>query len=307
MTRQTLLVTLALGMVVSPAAQASARSSGSKTAVGVVSGQSSSGKATVTTHITSGSGTSSNKSSGALSGSGQEGGGSTAPVVVLPTLASNSPLLTNPTPYGPGSFWYRGSAGEECAYVPDASPVCYVVVAPAVTAADVAADAAQAESELDLTIAPIDANPAATVDGLTGAASWFWLTTAPTARHQSVTLNDESVTVTATPGQITWGFGDGSTLSGGAGVPYRDGAVSAGAVTHVYQTRCLPGDQGHDPEVLASCGPDGYTVSAAVAWTISYVATGPLDETGQLTARTTTSTLTYPVSEVRDFLTTPQP
>jgi hypothetical protein len=103
---------------------------------------------------------------------------------------------------------------------------------------------------------------------------------------------------------VRWSFGDGGSLVGGAGVPYRQGSVATGAIRHVYQTRCLPGDRGHDPNVLSSCGTNGYTVAASVVWAISYQATGPVSAGGALPARTTSTSIAYPVSESRAFLTT---
>jgi hypothetical protein len=137
--------------------------------------------------------------------------------------------------------------------------------------------------------------------GLTGAASWFWLVPAPATEHVSVSLAGEAVTVTAVP-QITWEFGDGSSVDGGPGVPYEPGPVPSAAITHVYDTRCLPGDQGHDPYVLASCASDGYQLIATVRWQISYEADGPIAASGTLPMRTTSTSVAYPVSEARAFL-----
>jgi len=109
------------------------------------------------------------------------------------------------------------------------------------------------------------------------------------------------VTLTAVP-RVTWQFGDGASIDGGAGVPYQPGSVPPDAITHVYDTRCLPGDQGRDPYVLASCGSDGYPVVAAVTWEISYRATGSVAATGTLPTRTTSSSDAYAVSEARAFL-----
>jgi hypothetical protein len=58
-----------------------------------------------------------------------------------------------------------------------------------------------------------------------------------------------------------------------------------------------------DPYVLSSCGPDGYTVTATVDWTIVYTASGPVARGGSLPARTTATSIIYPVSEARGFLT----
>jgi hypothetical protein len=74
-------------------------------------------------------------------------------------------------------------------------------------------------------------------------------------------------------------------------------------VLHRYQTRCLPGDQGRDLYVLSSCGADGYRVQAMLTWSIDYQASGPLSASGSLPSRTTATTLGYPVSEARGFLT----
>ena len=70
----------------------------------------------------------------------------------------------------------------------------------------------------------------------------------------------------------------------------------------MYETRCLPGDRGRNPYVLVSCGQDGYRVDAVVTWRISYDANGPVPASGTLQARTTTSSITYPVTEARGFL-----
>jgi hypothetical protein len=117
-----------------------------------------------------------------------------------------------------------------------------------------------------------------------------------------VTLAGERVTVTAEPEAVEWRFGDAGAVSGGAGVAYRPGPPPPDAVTHVYGTRCLPGDQGHNPYVLASCGGDGYTVEAVVSWRISYAATGPVGASGSLPMRSTEASAVYPVSEARAFL-----
>jgi hypothetical protein len=221
-------------------------------------------------------------------------------------LAADAPLLAAAHPAGPASFWYQGPEGEDCIYVPDASPACFVIVsggsASSPTAPEPAAVAAGLAAELDLSLGQIDASPAAVHAGLTGAASWFWLPAAPTATTLTLSLEGERYMLLASPGAVSWSFGDGSGLQGGAGVPYAAGAIPAGAVTHVYGTRCLPGDSGSGSDVPTGCGPAGYTVSATVSWTVSYRATGPVAASGQLPTRTTQATLAYPVSEVRAFL-----
>jgi hypothetical protein len=137
--------------------------------------------------------------------------------------------------------------------------------------------------------------------GLTGAPSWFWLDPSPRRQLLSISLAGETVRVVADP-TVEWRFGDGAALGGGPGVPYEVDASPADAIRHAYETRCLPGDQGHDPYVLASCGQDGYSVEALVIWHITYSAAGPVGGTGALPARTTDSSTSYPVGESRAFL-----
>jgi hypothetical protein len=226
-----------------------------------------------------------------------------------PTLPSNSARLSNPHPMGTGSFWYSTVNGERCIYTPASNGICFNVVQaggsaePAPPPVNPAVLAATAAEHLSLGPGRIEASPSAHTDGLTGAASWFWLSPSPATRSLSVALRGEHVTVTATASSVHWSFGDGDSVAGGPGVSYRPGAAPAGAVRHDYQTRCLPGDQGRDPYVLASCGANGYTVTATLGWGISYTARGPITTTGGLPARTTSTTLVYPVGEVRAFLT----
>jgi hypothetical protein len=224
--------------------------------------------------------------------------------VVLPSLPADSPRLKDAQPAGPGSMWYQGSPGQTCIYIPDASPDCFVIVSPGRgAAADLSVAAAQLVGRLDLGLAGIEASPAASRDGLAGDQTWFWLADAPNERQVSITLAGETVTVAARPSQISWSFGDGVSVAGGSGTAYRGGAAPAEAITHVYQTRCLPGDRGRDPFALGSCESDGYHVFASTTWTISFTAVGPVSESGGLPARTTQSELVYPVSEARAFLT----
>lgn len=232
-------------------------------------------------------------------------GGTVSP---YPTVSSNSPVLSKPT--GPNSFWYRTPGGQECLYQPNTNEaaLCVNVVHPGTPAAppappvDPTTLAVEAANRLSLGAGQISASPSAHADGLTGARSWFWLTPTPGSASVTVTSGAEHVTVSAKASSVAWSFGDHGTLDAGPGVPYRSGSVPAGAITHDYQTRCLPGDQRHDPYVLATCGPDGYSVTARVDWTIAYAATGPVTRDGGLTSRTTSTSMTYPVGEVRGFL-----
>jgi hypothetical protein len=73
-------------------------------------------------------------------------------------------------------------------------------------------------------------------------------------------------------------------------------------VRHLYETRCRPGDAGRNPYVLTSCGSGGYAVEALVRWSISFVASGAVSASGSLPERTTSTGISYPVSEARGFL-----
>jgi hypothetical protein len=220
----------------------------------------------------------------------------------VPTLASDSPLLQNRHPMGPGTFWYQGSPGQQCIYAPSTSPLCFAVLQPNGHGLDPALVAAEAGRTMDLSLPAIEASPSAARSGLTGDRSWFWLAAAPSRNAATVSLGAETVTITADPSATEWGFGDGGGRGGGPGVVYRPGPTPPDAITHVYETRCLPGDHGRNPNVLPSCADDGYHVLARVSWTISFTATGPVAASGGLPSRTTESELVYPVSEARAFL-----
>lgn len=223
-----------------------------------------------------------------------------------PGLRSDSPLLRDPAPLGPGSFWYPDGQGRPCLYLPNSVLPCFTVVAPpgaaapGVPAISPTAIAASVAERLALSPGAIRTSPRA--NGLTGAASWFWLEPTPRALSLSVSLGGEQVSVTAEPENVEWRFGDGSTLAGGAGISYRPGRPTAEAVTHIYGTRCLRGDQGRNPYVLESCGTGGYSVEAVVRWRLRYTASGPVASSGGLPTRTTETSAAYPVSEARAFL-----
>ena len=222
------------------------------------------------------------------------------------TLSSNSSLLRNPHPLGPNTFWYSDGSGHTCVYGPSSSALCYTVTNPrggttAGPAISPAAIAAALAGRLELAPGWIEASPAVARGGLTGAYSWFWLASAPRREVLSISLRGESVSVSAEP-SVEWRFGDGASLVGGPGRPYTAGPPPADAVRHLYETRCLSGDAGRNPYVMASCGSGGYAVEALVHWSISFVASGAVSASGSLPARTTSTGISYPVSEARGFL-----
>ena len=217
-----------------------------------------------------------------------------------PPLRADSSLAQNPRPFGPDSFWYPVSPGRVCIYAPDSVLPCYTLVGPGGPGFDPGAIAASVADRLPLLPGRIQTSPR--VAGLTGTDSWFWLDPAPRTEELTVSLAGERVTIRAEPGAVEWRFGDGIDLVGGPGRAFRTGRPPAGAVLHLYETRCLPGDQGRNPYVLGSCGSSGYGVEAVVAWRISYSASGPVEASGSLPTRTTATSIAYPVSEARGFL-----
>jgi hypothetical protein len=220
----------------------------------------------------------------------------------FPPLSTSSPMLRDRHPFGPGSFWYSDSAGHACPYVPDSVSPCFALVGPGANNGVGLSPSAVAQSlARRIELAPGQIKTSPTNAGLTGAPSWFWLDPAPAPQSLSISLAGETVNVTADP-TVAWRFGDGASLDAGPGVPYQPDAAPGDAITHVYETRCLPGDQGHDPYVLGSCGQDGYSIEALVVWRITYSAAGPVAGSGALPARTTETSTSYPVSESRAFL-----
>ena len=221
----------------------------------------------------------------------------------FPPLSTSSPILQDRHPGGPGSFWYTDAAGHACQYVPNSVTPCFTLVGPGSNngAGRLSPSAVAQSLSQRVELAPGAIKTSPTRAGLTGAQSWFWLDPAPRRQALSISLAGETVNVVADP-TVQWRFGDGASLDAGPGVPYQADAAAAGAITHVYGTRCLPGDQGHDPYVLASCGRSGYSIEALVVWRITYSAAGPIAASGTLPARTTETSTPYPVSESRAFL-----
>jgi hypothetical protein len=218
-----------------------------------------------------------------------------------PPLRADSALARNPRPFGPESFWYPVAPGRVCIYAPGSVLPCYTLVGPGGgPGVDPAAIAASVAERLSLFPGRIRTSPSTT--GLTGSDSWFWLDPAPRSEQLTVSLAAETVTVLAEPERVEWRFGDGAEFAGGAGRPYRAGPPPANAIVHEYETRCLPGDQGRNPYVLASCGSSGYEIDAVILWRISFAARGPIDASGTLPSRTTEASRPYSVSEMRGFL-----
>jgi hypothetical protein len=221
-------------------------------------------------------------------------------------MPSTSPFLRNPHPFGSDSFWYSDGSGHVCIYKPSSVLPCFTVTTggggtPGGPGVNPAAIAAAIAARLELFPGRIQASPAASRGGLTGADSWFWLAPAPRREVLSISLRGERVSVNAQP-SIEWRFGDGAALVGGPGRPYSPGPPPADSIRHLYETRCLPSDVGRNPYVLPGCGARGYPLEARVHWAISFEATGPVSASGSLPSRTTSAGVAYPVSEARAFL-----
>jgi hypothetical protein len=283
-----------------------------ETFVGQYSGQRGSGRAEIGGSVTEQETAPSSPGTSGGTSSPYSGGSSTStPVAGQPSVPSGGEAV----PFSDPRF--RGAQSRApidpnptaCLYFPETPGAC-PVEAPAAAPRgrrrgrappiDPAAVAASIAASMPLLPGEITVNP--TAAGWTGVPSWFWLEPAPRTVAAVAVLGAERIVVTAQPHPV-WRFGDGAITAGSPGRAYRRGAGVAGSVRHEYETRCLPGDAGRNPHVSESCTAAGYVVEAAVEWSISFVATGPVELSGALPSRTTTTSSEYPVSEVRAFLT----
>ncbi len=134
--------------------------------------------------------------------------------------------------------------------------------------------ARRAQDQLAIRYPEPRTSPAITIDQIVGIETWMWI---DAAAWQSVTATASipglSVSATATPQQVTWDMGDGSTVvCDGPGTPYdsnRAIADQSSECTHVYQRR------------------GAYTVSATVVWAVEWSASdgtgGPLADASRTT------------------------
>ncbi len=81
--------------------------------------------------------------------------------------------------------------------------------------------------------AGVVANPAAR--GLVGLETWFWLASKPATLTADGSIGGIRYVVTATPAQVVWDFGDGSTLSLPANTGAGDAYPARSPVRHVYE------------------------------------------------------------------------
>lgn len=121
--------------------------------------------------------------------------------------------------------------------------------------------------------------------GLTGLASWFWVTGVGAPVTATVNIRGYTVVTTARPTAYHWGFGDGTNAVGAA-----PGSEQAPSVTHIYQVK------------------GNYPLELTIAWTGSYVFSG--NGVGAATVALGTVdgpvvAATYPVQEIRSVLIAP--
>lgn len=95
--------------------------------------------------------------------------------------------------------------------------------------------------------------------GLTGLASWFWLSGDPAMADASASAGPLTVTVRAALDEVTWDFGDGSSTS--SGTDRGNAFPVASRIQHVYQT-----------DTFGRTG--GVVVSALVRYRVTYSVNG---------------------------------
>jgi hypothetical protein len=155
-------------------------------------------------------------------------------------------------------------AGQTGFYAYDASGASIGVVcvgnqaapAPGVAAPSPVQLAQQASTEQPWPVLQVAVNPGT---GLTGLASWFWLGGNPAMPDATASAGPLTVTVHATLVDVTWDFGDGSSVSSGADLGRAFPAPSG--IQHVYQTDTFG-------------RPGGALVTALVRYRVTYSVNG---------------------------------
>lgn len=143
--------------------------------------------------------------------------------------------------------------------------------------------AAEAQTWQNLVSTGLRVNPSSL--GLTGLASWFWLTNrttnlvAPAAR-----VGGYTVTASAAIASYTWIFGDGASV-----VAYRPGDAHHPAVSHTYQTK----------------GAYVVRVVGHYVGTFTFAGFGIPAQTMPFAIDVTMGSLSYRVQEVRSVLDSP--
>ena len=153
--------------------------------------------------------------------------------------------------------------------------------------------AAQAESKLTLAKPVVDSSPAAGKAQVVQLPTWAWLPRAQWAPlSATASVPGESVTATATPAQLSFSWGDGtSSTCQGPGTPYVAGASDASASsptcghTYLVTSAAAPGEQ--------------FPVTASLSWKISWAGGG---QSGTFPDLATSTTVHWSVEQVESVL-----
>lgn len=188
------------------------------------------------------------------------------------------PQAPPPAGAGPGAWYVRECDGSQ-------TQAMWLTAA---QAGDPDSLAREAVSRLRLPAPAIRANPDPAADLLVRVPVWLWvdsLTWGP--RSATASVPGMSVTATATPTEVAWSFGDGSSdqTCSGAGTPWRPG----------IDPRAESPTCGHTYLVSSAGAPgDVFTLRATVTWSVSWVGGG---QSGSVPALTTTSAVPVRVAQ----------
>jgi hypothetical protein len=158
---------------------------------------------------------------------------------------------------------------------------------------DPAVLAAQAESKLTLVKPTVDSSPAPGKAQVVQLPTWAWM---PRAQWAPITATasvpGESVTATATPDQLSFSWGDGtSSTCQGPGTPYVAGASDASAASPTC---------GHTYRITSATAPgQQFSVTATLSWKITWNGGG---QSGTFPDLTTATTVHWPVEQVESVL-----
>ena len=131
----------------------------------------------------------------------------------------------------------------------------------------------------------IETNPPQGAPQLVNLPTWLWIEPAAwqdQVAGPAVIAGVEQITVTATPTSVTWTLPDGApstVVCNGPGTPYTPGATATDCFSQFHSAA------------------DATSVTAAITWTISYLAVGLINEAGSLPGQTTTDTVTVHVDQ----------
>jgi hypothetical protein len=151
--------------------------------------------------------------------------------------------------------------------------------------------AQRAVKQLTLPGFAIDASPSTAADQLVGLPTWLWLAGADwQATTATAAVPGESVTATATPTTVTWDLGDGTTLvCHGPGTPY-----TASDRPDQASPTC-----GHTFASSSAGQPnDAFTVTATIAWSVTWAGGG---KTGTVPNLESTATTTMRVAAIESL------